>query len=144
MESNDYLKCKNYKAKYVSNEERYEFLRKIPLFRSWGHFELYRLAHAMTFRTFAKGMALISRGNVSAFLCFVTSGRVDVVRKNVGRSLSSIQEFGYFGESGVLNAFLPNRRNNFTENYDITSLTIVKALVLEPEDYHLLGHSTML
>ena len=126
----------------MSDEERYHFLRNVPIFRSWGYFELYRLAHCMTFKTYPKGYTLIQKEHVSPSLCFISSGRVDVIRYNDMRgSLSSIKEYGYFGESGILNVFLQSRRNDVRERHDIIALTPVKALVLEPRDYHLLWHS---
>ena len=96
----------------------------------------------MTYKTYSKGSTLIEKGRVSSCLCFISSGRVDVVRSDIkGNSLSSIKEYGYFGESGVLSLFLQDRKHDVKERHDMIALTSLKALVLEPSDYHLLWHS---
>jgi signal-transduction protein with cAMP-binding, CBS, and nucleotidyltransferase domain len=126
----------------MSDDVKFEFLQTVPLFKGWENVELYTLANALQQRAVAKGEQLINKGTVYHELCFIVQGRIDVVR-NTGESLSSIECGSYFGESGLLTAWLSGSKptSKFKEKHSLIALSKLKYLALDAKSHFLLEPS---
>lgn len=90
-----------------SVDDRFQFLSRTALLRSWDGIELYRMATAMTREESSKGHVIVRKGVISNKLCFLMSGKIDVVvglgatqRNHV---ITTIKKGELFNESGILN-----------------------------------------
>lgn len=132
FESNDWKSSKNFRTNILSDDDRYDFLKEIPLFKAWDYVSLYQLASRLDQQCVGKGETIINVGDISPSIGFVYSGRIDVTKnRNALNSLSSIQRGSYLGETGLLNAYLGYTKNRrYTEHHKLVALTRVVLLTV--------------
>jgi len=89
----------------MSNDKKMEYLRSVPLFKSWHLQDLYDLGTNLKLETFDKGTQIITKGQISNRLYFIVQGTVNLMRYGATsyRTISCLQKFDYLGESGIIN-----------------------------------------
>jgi CRP-like cAMP-binding protein len=89
----------------MSSDKKMEYLRSVPLFKSWQLQDLYDLGTNLKLETFDKGTQIITKGQISNRLYFIVQGTVNLMRYGATsyRTISCLQKFDYLGESGIIN-----------------------------------------
>ena len=86
-----------------SVNEKYQFLKNVPLFRHYEDFSIYRVACAMIPKTISKDQLVCRRGSASETINFIFNGSVDILSDlDDVSTLAKLQQYDYFGESSVL------------------------------------------
>lgn len=138
-----------------SVDDRFQFLSRTALLRSWDGIELYRMATAMNREECSKGHVIVRKGATSNKLCFLMSGKIDVVvglgatqRNHV---ITTIKKGELFNESGVLN-YAQTLNNNaaaqekpdlFTETSYAVCGSNVTVLCLDESKYNMFDQPTL-
>lgn len=138
-----------------SVDDRFQFLSRTALLRSWDGIELYRMATAMNREECSKGHVIVRKGATSNKLCFLMSGKIDVVvglgatqRNHV---ITTIKKGELFNESGVLN-YAQTLNNNaaaqekpdlFTETSYAVCGSNVTVLCLDESKYSMFDQPTL-
>ena len=87
----------------LSLNEKYLFLKQVPLFKHFEEFSIYRLACAIEVKFISKDQLVCRRGRPSDTLNFIYNGRVDIVSDlDDSAPLAKLQKYDYFGESSIL------------------------------------------
>ena len=138
-----------------SVDDRFQFLSRTALLRSWDGIELYRMSTAMSREECSKGFVIVRKGVISNKLCFLMSGKIDVVvglgttqRTHV---ITTIKKGELFNESGILNyAQSLNSNATIQEKPDLhteTSFAIcgsnVTVLCLDEAKYNMFDQATL-
>jgi hypothetical protein len=85
----------------AQQNEALNAISHVVLFRSLSTVKLKAIASHLTVQSYAAGDFVIREGEPGDTLYIVKSGGVEIVKE--GRSLRTIETFGYFGERSVLN-----------------------------------------
>lgn len=139
-----------------SVDDRFQFLSRTALLRSWDGIELYRMATAMNREEASKGHVIVRKGATSKKLCFLMSGKIDVVvglgatqRNHV---ITTIKKGELFNESGVLNyaqslssntASAQEKPDLYTETSYAVCGSNVTVLCLEESKYSMFDQATL-
>lgn len=118
----------------MSNDQRMQFLRNVPLFKNWKLQELYDLGTNLKLETFDKGTQILTKGQVSKNLYFIIDGNVNLIRNGATskRTISCLQRYDYLGESGIINSL---KETKTAEHLSANCSSKVTTLTLEPLNY---------
>lgn len=143
IEEADYQGTQDNGSYKMSVEERYQFLCKVPLFKSLETYKLYRIANVLEQSDIPKGVVLLHAGKVSDKFSLLVHGRLDVVQSLENRQpITSIQRFEYFGESQLLNSRRISKKKRgmqvplAQEEFHAVTVTRVDLLHIPPQHYH--------
>ena len=138
-----------------SVDDRFQFLSRTALLRSWDGIELYRMATTLSREEYSKGHVIVRKGVVSNKLCFLMSGKIDVVvglgatqRNHV---ITTIKKGELFNESGILNYAQSLNSNAAVQEkpdlYQETSFAVcgsnVAVLSLDESKYNMFDQATL-
>lgn len=111
VEDSDFTAAQDRSKATLSIEDRYQFLCRVPLFKGWEPYQLYRLAHSLIQQERCKGSILLERGQDSAPLMFLLQGRVDVLSTSYQKHRTS-HENGRSHDSNQKKNHGNNRKKN--------------------------------
>lgn len=133
------------------NDDRFRFLIGTPIFRKWAKYDLYRIAPLFKRVEVNKGAVLFKKGDVTDCLSFLMEGHVDIVpsldTNGLRNVIVSIQRYEYYGESGILTHFKPEKykpKQVYREHCYAIAGAFSEILVLRPEHYQILDKDTVL
>ena len=93
----------------LSLNDKFVFLKNVPLFRSYLDYSLYCIANAMEVQIIAKDVLVCRKNRESSMFAFVYNGKLDIMSDlEVKSPLASLQKHDYFGESSILRQKLVN------------------------------------
>jgi CRP-like cAMP-binding protein len=142
IECEDFVSAQDKASRKMSVEDKYQFLQEIPLFKAWEPFKLYKIAHELVQHEYDKGAVVVKRGEASSNLYFLLHGRVDIFYSlHKKTTITSIQKFGYFGESGLISAKLKTLNKVVEESYGMC-MARTDMLVFPAEHVNLFDEGT--
>ena len=149
FELSDYSAAQDRSVMKAAVDDRFKFLVKTPIFRNWGRYDLYRVAPLMKKIEINKGAILFRRGDVTDQLSFLMEGRIDIVNGLEGAArndiIVSIQKYEYYGESGILSHFKPDKTQKvFKEYCYAVAGAFSEILVLTPDQYQIIDRETVI
>ena len=140
-------------VKKMSMNEKYEFLKEIPILKSYGNYDVFKLAQALKAENISKDSVLLRRAQVSPYLYFIYNGKLDIVSDIDDKSaLAILQKHDYFGESSILrHSFFGATRQksqqkdhisssayHFLECFDARAASSIEVLVLHASHFYLI------
>jgi CRP-like cAMP-binding protein len=130
-------------------DDRFKFLVQTPIFKTWGRYDLYRVAPMMKKIEINKGAVLFRKGDVTSQLFFLMEGRIDIVGGLEGAArgdiIVSIQKYEYYGESGILSHFKPEKSQRIYKEYCYAIAgAFSEVLVLTSDQYQIIDRDTIL
>ncbi len=133
------------------NDDRFRFLIGTPIFKKWAKYDLYRIAPLFKRIEVNKGAILFNKGDVTDCLSFLMEGHVDIVPSldinGLRNVIVSIQRYEYYGESGILTHFKPEKykpKQVYREHCYAIAGAFSEILVLKPEHYQILDKDAVL
>lgn len=154
LEYSDFKSASIENTQKESVDDRFQFLSRTALLRSWDGIELYRMATAMTQEEASKGHIIIRKGSISSKLCFLVSGKIDVVvglgAMQMNHVITTIKKGELFNESGILNYAQSMNNASGVERPDLfkeTSFAVcgsnVVVLCLDESKYNMFDQNTL-
>lgn len=149
FELSDYSAAQDKSHAKAVVDDRFRFLIKTPIFRNWGRYDLYRVAPMMKKIEVNKGAILFQRGEVTNQLAFLMEGRIDIVNGLEGTArhdvIVSVQKYEYYGESGLLTHFKPDKNQTVYKEYCYAvAAAYSEILVLTEEQYQIIDRETVI
>lgn len=137
MDEDDFHSVQDTGASKLTVDAIDNFLRKLPLFRSWEDNALMKLCHALEQEEITKGTVLARKGSEAANLSIMLNGQAVVVRSLERMNVvATLQQGEFIGESCLLNSrqpFLPK----VAEEFNVVASSRVEVLVLNSQHFHL-------
>lgn len=137
----------------LSVDAKYNFLMKVPCFKNWEPFRLYRLASATYQLHLAKDKIVMEKGKSMSDIHFLMNGTIALISNAteylnhistsscssnpVTSVITTMVPYDYFGESGALNALL-RLKYPVVECCDAVTSSYVDILVLPKVQFFLL------
>ena len=148
IEEKDFFEAQNRGLAKQSTQDKFNFLRKLQVFRHTDDSVLTGIAHVMQQKVYTRNQLLLKPDMVHDDLVFVYRGTAEVVcplRSDMADAdvplncvpFACIQENEFFGESGFINNKDPTVK--VRESHHVVSSTVMHVLVLKPSFFHLLG-----
>lgn len=118
----------------MNNDKKMEYLRRVPLFKTWPLQDLYDLGTNLKLETFDNGTQIITKGQITDRLYFVVEGTVNLMRMGSTsyRTISCLQKYDYCGESGIINIL---KEGKSVEHLAAFCTSKVIMLTLQAENY---------
>ena len=146
IEDDDFTASQDKTGSKMSVDDKFKFLTRVSLFRSWEPYRLYRVANALQQDEVDRGTVLFRRGDVHKDLYFLLSGRLDVVTSlTEPHTITHIEPGEYFGESGFLTRMQKigagGKSPPIIECSTVVAVTRVDLLVLTESQFSILANS---
>ena len=117
-------------------------MKEVPLFKSWEHYRLYRLAFSVEQMNVPAGHSITNQGRTTQKLIIITEGTAQVEVKTEdgeAHTVATLNQGEYVGESGlIMHARGSKDAEPPMEPATVTALTNVATLVIPKSSYKML------
>ena len=115
----------------INNEIKF-LLTSIPIFQSLETADIDILSPYLSPKELSMGGLVCKEGQHASFLCFVTSGKLDVIKNLDGKdvSIATIDEGGTLGEMALI--------DGMTRSATVRALALTNILILRRDDFNTL------
>lgn len=115
----------------INNEIKF-LLTSIPIFQSLDTTDIEILSQYLSPKELSMGGLVCKEGQHASFLCFVTSGKLEVIKNLDGKevSIATITEGGTLGEMALI--------DGMTRSATVRALALTNILILRRDDFNTL------
>lgn len=109
-------------------------MNSVPIFREWESYRAYNLASVLHWEELQRNTVVCSRGFACDKMFFVFQGKIDVIHPDSEVVVTTIEKYGYLGESGMIQE-KTRRKGTVVEEFDCVCATNVHAFTISRENF---------